>query len=31
MAIIQFYLPLSVIHTLGVTGPIFVTIWQFIF
>lgn len=31
MAAIQFYLPLGIIHTLGNTGSIFVTIIQYIY
>lgn len=30
MAAIQFYLPLGIIHTLGATGPIFVSIIQYL-
>jgi|688.fasta_scaffold350651_1 hypothetical protein len=31
MAVLQFYIPLSILHTLGVSAPIFVNIWQYIF
>jgi drug/metabolite transporter (DMT)-like permease len=29
MAFVQFYLPLSIIHTIGSTGPIYVCVYQY--